>query len=59
MENWKKIYDFGSIKTTATIDLQPGDYLLIWRPDKGKQSLFTEQVNIKITSNETLNKKLN
>jgi len=54
----EKIYDFGSIKTTATVNLQPGNYMLIWRPDKGKQSVLTEKINIKIVSNETVNQKL-
>jgi Ca-activated chloride channel family protein len=54
----QKVYDFGSIKATATLQIQPGDYILIWRPDKGKQSIFTEQLPITVKSSETLNEKL-
>ncbi len=54
----EKLYDFGSIKATTTLEMQPGEYILFWRPDKGKQSILTEQINITISSNETLNEKL-
>jgi len=48
-----KVYDFGSIKQQQTLNLQPGKYLVVFRPDKGKQAEKTKQSAAQIYSGKT------
>ena len=43
-----KVFDFGGIKTPQSLELLPGDYVLIWRPDKGKRAVLTQNVKVNI-----------
>jgi len=54
----KKVYDFYGMKNPQTLKLQPGEYILIYRPDKGKRSNLTQQKNFSIQSNKVLTVKL-
>lgn len=51
----EKVYDFYSMaaNSTETLLLQPGDYTIVFRPDKGKQSILTQKMNVTISSNKT------
>lgn len=49
----EKIYDFQSIKQQQSVTLQPGNYIVIFRPDKGKQAERTKQVSVTIASGKT------
>src|SRR5262249_50447135 len=42
----EKIYDFYSIRNQESVNLQPGNYLIVYRPDKGKQAERTKQISI-------------
>ncbi|MCY7410406.1 MAG: VWA domain-containing protein [Chitinophagales bacterium] len=64
-ERLEKIYDFPvgihsdkSIKQQQTVNLQPGNYTVVFRPDKGKQSERTKQVSVLIASGKTSSIKL-
>ena len=48
-----KVYDFGSVKQQQTVNLQPGKYSVIFRPDKGKQAERTRQIPVQINSGKT------
>ncbi len=54
----EKIFDFNKIANSKTINLQPGGYTIIFRPDKGKQSAKTKQYFIKITAGKTTSLRL-
>lgn len=51
----EKVFDFYSVDagSTQTLQLQPGDYQVIYRPDKGKQSILTQTTNVTIFSSKT------
>jgi Ca-activated chloride channel family protein len=53
-----KIYDFYQLTSAKTLGLQPGKYIVVFRPDKGKQSLKTRQYVVQITSGKTTSVKL-
>ncbi|MCS6917301.1 MAG: VWA domain-containing protein [Chitinophagales bacterium] len=44
----EKIYDFGIIRSSHTLPLLPGDYLLVYRPEKGRSAQQTRQVPVRI-----------
>lgn len=48
-----KVYDFGAVKPQRSLSLQPGNYTLIYRPDKGKQAERTKQIPVQISSGKT------
>ena len=48
-----KVYDFYSVKSQKTVNLQPGNYLVIFRPDKFKQAERTKQISVQILSGKT------
>jgi len=48
-----KVYDFYSIKQQKTVNLQPGNYIVVFRPDKFKQAERTRQIAIQIVSGKT------
>jgi len=54
----KKVYDFYSIKSTQAIQVQPGKYIVVFRPDKGKQSMLTTKTEVTVYSNKTAQVKL-
>ena len=49
-DKMNKVYDFYSVSTTQTLQLQPGTYTLIWRPDKGRSTAKTKAINFQIAS---------
>ncbi len=49
----EKVYDFSSIKTQKTVNLQPGNYLVVFRGDKFKQAERTKQIAVQISSGKT------
>ena len=48
-----KVWDFHNISSLSPVELQPGNYVLIFRSDKGKQSINTKQIPFTITSGKT------
>lgn len=44
----EKVYDFGVIRTSQTLSLLPGDYLLVYRPEKGRSAQLTRQLSFRI-----------
>lgn len=54
----KKVYDFYSIKSTASVQVQPGKYIVVFRPDKGKQAILTTKTEVVVYSNKTAQVKL-
>lgn len=48
-----RVYDFYSIKSQKSVSLQPGNYLVIFRPDKFKQAERTKQLSVQIISGKT------
>ncbi|MFI5135168.1 MAG: hypothetical protein ACHQD9_04910 [Chitinophagales bacterium] len=48
-----KVFDFGSVKQQQSLNLQPGKYLVVYRPDKGKQAEKTRQLEVQIYSGKT------
>ncbi|HUM47681.1 MAG TPA: VWA domain-containing protein [Chitinophagales bacterium] len=57
-QNLEKVVDFNQLSSVKTIALQPGNYVVIFRPDKGKQSSKTKEYSIQITSGKTTSVKL-
>lgn len=57
-ETLSKIFDFYKISTSRSMSLQPGNYVVIFRPDKGKQSGKTRQYPVQIFSAKTSSIKL-
>ena len=57
-ETLEKVFDFQQINSSKTLNLQPGNYTVIFRPDKGKQSAKTKQYSIQITSGKTTSVRL-
>lgn len=49
----EKVYDFYSIKSQKTVNLQPGNYIVVFRPDKFKQAERTKQISVQIISGKT------
>lgn len=49
----QKVWDFSKLTAVKTIALQPGSYSVIFRPDKGKQSMKTKEYPVVITSGKT------
>jgi len=49
----EKVYEFSSIKSQQSLNLQPGNYLLVFRPDKGKQAERTKQYPVQVISGKT------
>lgn len=47
-EKMKLVHDFHSITTNQNIALQPGNYILMYRPDKGKKASKTKSISFKI-----------
>ena len=52
-EKMQKVFDFYSISTPQTLQLQPGVYTLAWRPDKGRSTAKTKAVRFEIASTKT------
>lgn len=48
-----KVFDFGSVKQQQSLNLQPGKYLVVFRPDRGKQAERTKQIEVQIYSGKT------
>src|SRR5205085_11021827 len=48
-----KVYDFYSIKQQKTVNLQPGNYIVVFRSDKFKQAERTRQISVQIISGKT------
>ncbi|MEO6168699.1 MAG: VWA domain-containing protein [Chitinophagales bacterium] len=57
-EKLEKVADFNELSSAKTVALQPGNYVAIFRPDKGQQSSKTKEFNIKITSGKSTSVKL-
>jgi Ca-activated chloride channel family protein len=57
-ESLEKIFDMNRMASSKSINLQPGSYTLIFRPEKGKQSAKTKQYPVKITSGKTTSLRL-
>lgn len=57
-EGINKVFDFYQVSSSRSINLQPGSYEVIFRPDKGKQSKKTKEYSIQITSGKTSSVKL-
>ncbi|MBK9730807.1 MAG: VWA domain-containing protein [Chitinophagaceae bacterium] len=57
-KNLQKVWDFTKLSSTKTIALQPGSYVVIFRPDKGKQSAKTKEYPVQISSGKTTMVKL-
>jgi Ca-activated chloride channel family protein len=57
-ERINKVFDYYQVSATRSINLQPGSYEVIFRPDKGKQSKKTKEHSIQITSGKTSSVKL-
>ena len=53
-----KVYDFNGLKTNTSLQVQPGEYILIFRPDKGKRANLTQQKVFTVSSNKTTQVKL-
>lgn len=53
-----KVYDFNALKTNMSLQVQPGEYILIFRPDKGKRANLTQQKIFTVSSNKTTQVKL-
>lgn len=53
-----KVWDFQLISSSKTIALQPGNYLVIYRPEKGKQSSKTKEYPVKIVTGKTTSVRL-
>ena len=53
-----KVYDFNALKASTSLQLQPGEYILIFRPDKGKRANLTQQKVFSVSSNKTTQVKL-
>ncbi len=47
------IHDFHSITSNQNITLQPGNYLLMYRPDRGKKALRTKTISVRIDPAKT------
>lgn len=54
----QKVWDFNKLTAAKSIALQPGRYMVIFRPDKGKQSLKTKEYPVVISSGKTTAVKL-
>lgn len=54
----QKVWDFNKLSSAKSIALQPGSYVVIFRPDKGKQSLKTKEYPVVISSGKTTAVKL-
>jgi Ca-activated chloride channel family protein len=52
-DKFTKVYDFGAVRQQRSLSLQPGRYVVIYRPDKGKQAERTKQTPVLITSGKT------
>ncbi len=48
-----KVWDFYSVSTPESVELQPGNYQLVFRPDKGKQAGNTRVIPFTVTSGKT------
>ncbi len=48
-----KVYDFNALKSNTSLQIQPGEYILISRPDKGKRANLTQQKIFTVSSNKT------
>ncbi len=53
-----KVYDFNALKSNTSLQIQPGEYILISRPDKGKRANLTQQKIFTVSSNKTTQVKL-
>lgn len=49
----ERVYEFGKLGAKNSLDLQPGEYILVLRWDDKKKSEHTEQVKFKINSGAT------
>lgn len=49
----EKVFDFYKITASKSIALQPGNYLVIFRPEKGRQSAKTKQYSIQVNAAKT------
>ncbi|MBP9883333.1 MAG: VWA domain-containing protein [Chitinophagales bacterium] len=56
--NLRKIWDFNQIASVKTLALQPGSYIVVFRPEKGRQSSKTKEYPIKIITGKTTSLKL-
>ncbi len=54
----QKVWDFNKLSASKSIALQPGRYMVIFRPDKGKHSLKTKEYPVVISSGKTTAVKL-
>lgn len=56
-EKMKLVHDFHSLTANQTLALQPGNYILMYRPDKGKKASRTRNIPFKIDAakSSTLN----
>jgi Ca-activated chloride channel family protein len=48
-----KVYDYGLLRQQRSLNLQPGTYIIIYRPDKFKQAERTKQITVQIISGKT------
>ncbi len=49
----RKIWDFNQIASVKTLALQPGNYIVVFRPEKGRQSSKTKEYPVKIVTGKT------
>lgn len=49
----QRVYEFGKLEPKNSLDLQPGEYILVLRWDDKKRSEHTEQIKFKINSGAT------
>lgn len=52
------VWDFNLLSSQKTLLLQPGSYIVIFRPDKGKQSSKTKEYPVQISAGKTTSVKL-
>ncbi|MCS6991119.1 MAG: VWA domain-containing protein [Chitinophagales bacterium] len=43
-----KVYDFGILRSQKSLSLLPGEYLLVYRPEKGRSAQLTRQITFRI-----------
>jgi len=56
--NLVKVIDYYKINAPKSISVQPGKYLVVFRPDKGKQSSKTRLVPVTVSAGKTMTIKL-
>jgi Ca-activated chloride channel family protein len=49
----EKVFDYYKITASKSISLQPGNYIVIFRPEKGRQSAKTKQYSIQVNAAKT------